>query len=275
MIFIIRSILLFVCAATVFVGTAHGQKNSLGLTPAMVDANVKRGKTYVQEFTVVNDTGTRLRFHCFVNDYWYGEKNERVITRPGTQPRSASNWVQFSPSEIIIEPRSSGVVKAIISVPESAAGGYYTIPFFEGEPVEKPTDTQKDGTAIAAVAVRLGGLLMLATEDKSEYNLSVAGAKVLPPTAASALEMQFDLNNSSTAHARVRGMFVILDAAGKIVGRGRVEEKRYLPGQRDFLNTTWAGELSSGKFTAIVTLTYDRAGSEPASLISEIPFDIR
>ena len=271
--FLIKLIFLFACAASVC-GGARAQ-NSLGLTPAMIDADVKPGKTYVQEFTIVNNTGTRLRFRCFVNDYWYGENNEKLITRPGTQPRSASNWVQLSPSEIVIEPHSSGVVKAVISVPESAAGGYYTIPFFEGEAADKPgEDAQKKGTAAASVAVRLGGLLMLATEGKSEYNVSVTDGKIQPPTASSALEMQLNLKNSGTAHARVRGMFVILDAWGKIAGRGRIEEKRFLPGQRDLLSTTWAGELRSGKFTAIVTLSYDRAGQESASLTSEIPFEI-
>jgi len=254
-------------------GTVRGQ-NSLGLTPAMIDADVKPGKSYVQEFTIVNNTGTRLRFRCFVNDYWYGENNERLVSRPGTQPRSASNWVQLSPSEIVIEPRSSGVVKAVISVPESAAGGYYTIPFFEGEAADKPSEAQKNGTAAASVVVRIGGLLMLATENKSEYNVSVSDGKIQPPTASSPLEMQLHLKNSGTAHARVRGMFVILDAAGKIAGRGRIEEKKFLPGQRDLLSTTWAGELGSGKFTAIVTLSYDRAGQESASLTSEIPFEI-
>lgn len=241
----------------------------------MIDADVKPGKSYVQEFTIVNNTGTRLRFRCFVNDYWFGENNERVVSRPGTQPRSASNWVQLSPSEIVIEPRTSGVVKAVISVPESAAGGYYTIPFFEGEAADKPgEEAQKKGTAAASVAVRLGGLLMLATEGKSEYNVSVTDGKIQPPTASSALEMRLNLKNSGTAHARVRGMFVILDQAGKIHGRGRIEEKRFLPGQRDLLSTTWAGELQPGKFTAIVTLSYDRAGQESASLTSEIAFEI-
>ena len=53
-------------------------KQSLGLTPALVDANVKRGLIYTQNFTVVNNTNTKLRFHCSVSDYWYDEHNGRL-----------------------------------------------------------------------------------------------------------------------------------------------------------------------------------------------------
>jgi hypothetical protein len=254
--------------------SAQQQKQSLGLTPAFVDANVKRGATYAQNFTIANQTTTRLRFRCSVADYWYDAQNERLIGRPGTLPRSASTWVQFTPAEVVIEPNSSAVIKAVISVPQEATGGYYTMPLFEGE----PTDIDEAGqqkTAAASFAVRLGGLLMLATEDSSEYNVEVMSGKITPPTATSELEMELDINNRGTAHARLHGMFAILDATGKLAGRGRIEEKRYLPGQHESLKAPWTGELAPGKYVALVTFTYDRAGSEPAALVYELPFEIK
>jgi hypothetical protein len=246
-------------------------KQSLGLTPALVDANVKRGLTYTQNFTVVNNTNTKLRFHCSVSDYWYDEHNVRLSGRPGTLPRSASLWVQFSPEDVIVEARTSATIRAIISVPKDAAGGYYTIPFFEGEPAEKPIGQK----AASNFGVRLGGLLMLATEGASEYNVEVKGSKVLPPTASSELELQLDIHNQGTAHVRLRGMFAILDSTGKLVGRGRNEEKTYLPGQHDIYRAPWGDTLAPGHYTAVVTLTYDRAGLEPATLVYELPFDLK
>lgn len=270
---------LCVCAALTF-GSAQAfaqqpqQKQSLGLTPAFVDANVKHGATYAQNFTIANQTTTRLRFRSSVSDYWYDEQNGRLLGRPGTLPRSASTWVQFTPAEIVIEPNSSAIVKAVISVPQGAAGGYYTVPLFEGEPVDVSTDETKQSTS-ATFAVRLGGLLMLAVEETSEYNVEVMSGKVSPPTASSELEMELDIRNRSNAHARLRGMFAILNANGKMVGRGRIEEKRYLPGQRDNLKAPWSGELPPGSYVAVITFTYDRAGLEPATLIYELPFEIK
>ncbi|MBV9211496.1 MAG: hypothetical protein JOZ52_12735 [Acidobacteria bacterium] len=252
------------------------QPQSLGLAPAFVDANVKRGTTYVQNFTIANQTTTRLRFRCSTADYWYDEQNGRLMGRPGTLPRSASTWMQFTPSEVVIEPNSSAVIKAVISVPQDAAGGYYTVPLFEGEPfVNEPKETESQHTSNASFAVRLGGLLMLAVEATSEYNVEVMGGKVTPPSASSELEMELDIRNRSNAHARLRGIFAILDAGGKMVGRGRIEEKRYLPGQRETLKAPWSGELAPGSYVAVITFTYDRAGLEPATLIYELPFEIK
>ena len=272
--FQLRLYVYVVCACVLLLSAgarANAQKQSLGLTPALVDANVKRGLTYTQNFTVINNTTTKLRFHCMVRDYWYDEQNNaRLIGRPGTLPRSASLWVQFAPEEVIVEPNSSSTIRAIISVPKDASGGYYTIPFFEGEPVEKP-----DVKAGANFAVRLGGLLMLATEGASEYAVEVKSGKIQPPTGSSELEIQLDIQNHGTSHVRLRGMFAILDASGKLVGRGRNEEKAYLPGQRDIYKAPWGDDLPPGHYTVVVTLTYDRAGLEPATLVYELPFDLK
>ena len=272
-----KSFIISVCALISLFGFAvqtQAQSESLGLTPAIVDANVKRGTTYNQTFTIANNTRTRLRFRCSLGDYWYGNNNERLMARAGTLPRSASPWVQFTPAEIIIEPNSSASVNAVITVPQAASGGYYTMPFFEGEPADLPTDKSKrDSKAVSTFAVRLGGLLMLATEEGSEYNVEIMSGSVIPPTQASELEMRLNVRNRGTAHARLRGMFAILDQAGKVAGRGRIEEKPYLPGQHKTLEAAWAGDLKPGRYTAIVTLTYDRAGMEPATLVYELPFE--
>lgn len=270
------------CAALLTFGISEAraqqqqqQQQSLGLAPAFVDANVKRGATYVQNFTIANQTTTRLRFRCSTADYWYDEQNGKLLGRPGTLPRSASTWMQFTPAEVIIEPNSSAIVKAVISIPQDAAGGYYTVPLFEGEPVDPATKVGETQHTSASFAVRLGGLLMLAVEATSEYNVEVMSGKVTPPTASSELEMELDIRNRSNAHARLRGIFAILDASGKMVGRGRIEEKRYLPGQRESLKAPWSGELAPGSYVAVITFTYDRAGMEPATLIYELPFEIK
>lgn len=257
-------------------GQSRAQGQSLSITPALVDAKVKRGATYTRTFTISNDTTTRLRLRCSVGDYWYGDHNERIDGDPGTLPRSASPWLQFSPTELIIEPNSSVTVNAVITVPLTAEGGYYTTPIFEAEAAEATGGTLVRGSTVtAAVMIRFRGLLLLTTEDTTEYNVEIMSGQIAPPTASSELEMQLDVRNRSTAHARIRGLFAILDTAGKLAGRGKIEEKRYMPGQRDVLKANWASALAPGHYLAIVTLSYDRAGMEPATLVYEIPFDVK
>lgn len=254
----------------------RAQQNSLGVSPASVEAKVKRGSTYTQTYTLFNNTSERLRFNCFVIDYWYDESNKRLTGRPGTLPRSASLWVQFSPSEIIVEPNSSATVKAIFTVPIGAAGGYYTMPVFEAMPVTYGSTVQQPVANIstASIGVRFRGLVMLATEDGNEYVVEVMGGKVKPPSDSTPLEVDLDVRNRGTVHARVRGVLAILDASGKLAGRGRIEGNKFLPGQRNKIKVAWAGELQPGRYTAVVTLSYDRVSSEAATLVYEVPFEV-
>lgn len=261
----------------------QAQQNSVAVTPMSIDVKVKRGTSYTQTFTLTNNTETRLRFRCSLGDVWYNEHNDRISGAPGTLPRSASQWVQFLPGEVIVEPRSSTAVKAIITVPQTAAGGYYSVPIFEALPVDRssvdrstPTSSlHQASTATASIAVRFRGLIMLTTLDAAEYNVEILEGRILPPSASAELVTELDLHNRSTAHVRVRGAFAILNSSGVLMGRGTIQQKRYLPGQRNVLRTEWAGELAPGQYTSVITLSYDRAGSEPATLVYELPFVVR
>jgi hypothetical protein len=264
--FVVASMAVLCCAGD------SVQAQSLGLTPAMIDATVKRGGSYINTFSLTNGTSTRLIVRCSVSDYWYDESNQRITARAGTLPHSASLWVQFTPSEFIIEPHSSGSINAIITVPQDATGGYYTVPIFETRAADAAH--QATGTAQAALTIRLEGLMLFTINDATEYNVEVMTGQISPPTASSPLEMNLDVRNRSTAHARVRGVFALLDASGKLAGRGKTAEKRYMPGQRDSLKTSWAGELAAGHYTALITLSYDRARMTPATLVYEVPFDV-
>ena len=251
---------------------AQAQQNTLGVAPASVEAKVKRGSTYTQTYTLFNNSPERLRLRCSVIDYWYDANNKRLTGRPGTLPRSASPWVQFSPSEVIVEAHTSASVQATITIPLTAAGGYYTMPVFEATPVK--SETASGNTATASIGIRFRGLVMLATEDANEYVVEVMGGKVQPPTVSTPLELDIDVRNRGTVHARLRGRFAILDAKGMLAGRGKIEDAKFLPGQRNMLKVPWAGELPIGRYTAVVTLSYDRVGMEPATLVYELPFEV-
>jgi hypothetical protein len=271
------TLFLCACAGLLLAGLfgARVQAQSLGLTPALIEAKVKRGATYTAAFILTNNTSTRLRFHASTGDYWYDENNARVTGLPGTLPRSASLWVQFSPAEFDVEANSSATVKAIITVPAAAQGSYYTSPIFEGEPTGEPAAPQNSGTITASVAIRFRGLLLLTTEDAADYNVEVVNGSAVPPTAAAPLELQLGVRNRGTAHARMRGIFAILNTSGSLAGRGRFDEKSFLPGQRGTLKAQWTGELAPGQYRAVVTLTYDRVGLDPATLLYELPFEVK
>ncbi len=250
---------------------------SLGISPASIDAKVKRASSYTQNFTLSNSTNQKLRITVSLEDMWYDEQNKRLVGRPGTLPRSASPWIQLIPGEVVVEPHSSVDIKAVITVPSNAAGSYYAVPVFNGLPVEKPTTQTSDKTtsAVAKIGIRFRGLIMLTTTEGSEYNFEIKTGKITPPTASSEMEMALDINNRGTAQARIRGSFAILNASGTLAGRGSLTEKNLLPSRIGTIKGNWAGELPAGNYTGIVTLSYDRIGLDADTLIYEIPFTVK
>lgn len=258
--------------------SAPAQKISVAISPASIDAKVTRGTTFSQKFTLVNDTGTRLRLKCSLADMWYDENNKRVAGLAGTSQRSASLWIQFSQQELIVQAHSSGSVNALITVPGTAAGSYYSVPVFEAMPADPVVakDMQAtESTASARIGLRFNGLIMLTTVEAAEYNIEIMGGNITPPTASSELVLDLDIRNRGNAHARVRGSFALLNSSGILAGRGSLAEMRYLPDQRKVLETGWAGDLAPGTYTTVITLTYDRVGREPATLLYELPLIVQ
>lgn len=270
-------LIITVVALLICTGSALAQTASVTITPASVDTKVKAGVSYTKNFTIVNNSNEPLRFRASSEDVWIDENNARKEGRPGTLPRSASLWIQFTPSEIVVEPHATAVLKALITVPQSATGSFYTVPVFDVTPASKPFVTNAALTSIASasIGVRFRTLVMLTTETGAEYNVEIMGANITAPTSASELELNLDLRNRGNAHAKVRGAFAILDAAGQLAGRGTIEEKRFLPTQQKPLKGTWAGELQPGSYTCLVTLSYNRIGMEPTSLVKEVSFKVK
>lgn len=262
---IFTGLLLYAGASDAFAG------QSVAIAPAFAEATVKRGATFSQKFTITNGTGTRLRFTTSVEDYWNDASNTRVTGRAGTLPHSAAAWVQFSSVEIKVEPGTSSIITVLISVPLTATGGNYAMCFFRGDPVDEVT---RDANSSANIAIRLGAPLLLSVEGASVYDVAVLATRVSAPTSNSEFEADLEVINRGDAHARLDGMFAILDASGRLAGRGRVEEKRYFPGQHDTSRIRWAGELAPGAYTIVVSLRYDRAGAQPGSLQVEVPFEV-
>jgi hypothetical protein len=254
-------------------GLVRAQQASVAVSPASIDAKVKGGMSYTQNFIITNNTGSALKFRLSVNDLWYDEQNKRVTGRPGTLPRSASLWIQFTPAEVVIKANGSAVVKAVITVPKGATGSFYSVPVFEGLPVEIPDKSANNSTA--SIGVRFLGLMQFTTEEGAEYNVEIMDGKISPPLASSMMELSLNLRNRGSAHAKVRGTFAILNAAGVLAGRGNIEEKKYMPGQRNLIKSKWAGDLKPGKYVCLVTLSYNRVSLEPASMSYEIPFEVK
>jgi hypothetical protein len=241
-------------ALVVLYGAGATAQVSVALVPAQIDKQFKPGQPFNMELQVMNDGNSSVSLKVYITDFWYNEKNEKTFTAAGQSPRSAANWIQFVPEQFVAAPHSTQRMKAIVTPPSDAKGGYYAVLFVESKP-ELSRAATKDAEAVYT-NMRLGSLVMLNAEKTEEYKIEVSDAKLTPPSKNQQLNLAFRINNQSNSHIFPLPRLAILDSKQKLVGKAEGQMKRFLPGQKDSMQVDWAGSLPAGEYTAVLTLVY-------------------
>jgi hypothetical protein len=242
------------CGLVLLVALAgHAHAQSLGLAPAQVVEKFKPGVPFEFDLSTVNTGDAPVDMNVEVTDFWYDEKNEKVFSSPGTSPRSAANWIQFVPDHFEVGPHGTRKMKAIVTPPADAKGGYYAVLFVQSKP--QLSFPKSDGKGVFT-SMRIGCLVLLRAESTEEYKIELSNVKVTPPAETHGLSVDFDLLNSSNTHVFPRARVAVLDANRKMVAKAEGDEKRFLPGQKNSMHVEWAGKLPAGNYTALLTVAY-------------------
>jgi hypothetical protein len=247
-------------------GMARAQ--ALGLAPAQVVEKFKPGVPLQIDLSTVNNGDQPAEMSVEITDFWYNEKNEKVFTTPGTSPRSAANWIQFVPEHFQVPAHGTQKMKAIITPPSDAKGGYYAVLFVDSKPVLSFTDS-KTGQGVNT-NMRLGCLVLLSAENTEQYKIELSNVKLTPPSSSQGLGLTFDLLNSGNTHVFPQARLAVLDSHRKLVAKAENDQKRFLPGQKDTLHVDWAGTLPAGDYTAVLTVAYGEDRIET----QQVPFNI-
>jgi hypothetical protein len=247
--------LLYLLAALIVFasGCLQMHAQSLGLAPAQVVEKFKPGVPFEFDLSTVNTGESAVDMNVEITDFWYDEKNEKVFSAPGTSPRSAANWIQFVPSHFEVGPHGTQKMKAIVTPPSDAKGGYYAVLFVQSKP--QLSFPKNDGKGVFT-NMRIGCLVLLRAETTEEYKIELSNVKVIPPTETHGLSVDFELLNASNTHVFPAARVAVLDANRKMVAKAEGDEKRFLPGQKNSMHVEWAGKLPAGNYTALLTVAY-------------------
>jgi hypothetical protein len=258
---------LFCGLACLVVPAGQARAQSLGLAPAQVVEKFKPGVPFEFDLSTVNSGDTPVDMHVEITDFWYDEKNEKVFPSPGTSPRSAANWIQFVPDHFAVGPHGTQKMKAIVTPPSDAKGGYYAVLFVQSKPqLSFPKD---DGKGVFT-SMRIGCLVLLRAENTEDYKVELSDVKVTPPTDTRGFSLDFSLLNASNTHVFPAARIAVLDAKRKLAAKAESVEKRFLPGQKDSMHVEWAGKLPAGNYTAVLTVAYGEDHIETR----QIPFSV-
>ena len=249
--------------------SAVASAQSIGLAPAQIVTDFKPGVPFEQELNIANSGGEAVELHVQITDLWYNDHNEKIFTAPGTSPRSAANWIQFVPEKFEVGPGKSQKLKAIITPPSDARGGYYAVLFVESKPVATNKRTE-DGKRVFT-NMRIGCLVLLAAKSTEAYNVSVDALKLIPPSANQGLQLTFVVDNQSNTHIFPQARLAILNPQHKLMGKAESEIKRFLPGQKDSMKVDWSGDLGAGDYTAVLSLVYGGTHVETRQIAFTVP----
>jgi methionine-rich copper-binding protein CopC len=160
-------------------------------------------------------------------------------------------------------------MKAIITPPADARGGYYAVLFVESKPVITNKQTE-DGKRVFT-NMRLGCLVLLTAKNSEAYNVSVNELKLLPPANNRPLTLNFLLDNESNTHVFPQARLAILNPDHKLVAKSESELKRFLPGQKDSMKVEWNGDLNPGEYTAVLSVVYGGTHVETRQIAFTVP----
>jgi len=259
----------FALFAFLTLATAAVSAQSIGLAPAQIVSEFRPGVALEQELSVANNGSEDVELHVQISDLWYNEKNEKVFSAPGTSPRSAANWIQFAPEKFTVAAGKSQKMRAIITPPVDARGGYYAVLFVESKPVITNKQTE-DGKRVFT-NMRLGCLVLLTAKDSEAYNISLNELKLVPPANNQALTLTFLFDNESNTHVFPQARLAILSPNHKLLAKSESEMKRFLPGQKDFMKVEWNGDLNPGDYTAVLSVIYGGTHAETRQIAFTVP----
>jgi hypothetical protein len=259
------SFLLLLLVAAMKVASAQ----SLALAPAQIVQDFKPGVPFEYALAVENKGTDTAELHVQVTDFWYNDKNEKLFGAPGTSPRSAANWIQFVPETFVVPAGGSQRMKAIVTPPVDARGGYYAVLFIESKPVATNKQTE-DGKRVFT-NMRIGCLVLLTAKSTETYNVSLDNLKLIPPSDNQGLKLTFSIDNESNTHIFPQARLAVLNPDHKLVAKAEGDAKRFLPGQKDSMKVEWNGELNAGDYTAVLSLVYGGTHVETRQIAFTVP----
>lgn len=242
---------------------------AVGLDKPSMKIVAKPGETKTEVIKVENNGDRESFIQAYKQDWLLNEEGKLEYRPAGALPHSCSDWINISPAQFTISPKGKQEVTVVLSVPEDATGGHYSIIFFEST---AGTGTKPDGTSVR-IAGRIATVVYQETEGRTNKAGEIAALKISEPDEDKPLRLTYEFENKGNAYIKARGFINILDKDGNLYGKA--EEKRgtgTLPGGKFQGDIEWLGTLPEGDYSALLTLDI---GEEVSPLLKEAEIKVK
>ncbi len=223
--------------------------------------NVRPGETVVGTLRVHNTSRSRmLRLRAYWQDFEYVPPYDgtKTFLPAGSTRTSCADWVGFAPETFDLEPGGVQEVRYTIRVPQDVRGGHYGVLFFEAG------GSGGAGELGMSIVARVGTLFFLETVGKHK-------TADLREIAASGKEVTAVFVNTGDVILLPRGLYYVMDAQGRVLGRGKIPRRYLPPGAETPVSIPL--ELDKDRPAGILTIVATFDLEEGVALVREI--DVR
>jgi hypothetical protein len=223
---------------------SHAQ--TLTLSPAVVTLRGEPGASTTQRMTLRNDTSLELTFELVAMDVVTRDGARRFVAA-GELPASIAATAVFSPAHVVVPAKSERDASVTVTLARGARHRAVVAMWKGLTPVN------------GATTINLGTLLTFSVGDRA--SITAGEIEITPQTANSNAAFALSCENDGDEPVVPKGVAVILDGAGAVVGKVDLEHRRLLPGERLALHGEYPGELATGSYRVIATLDLDQGRS--------------
>jgi hypothetical protein len=234
------------CACAVLLAPGAARAQSLTLRPAVVPLEGSFGQSLTQRLTLSNDSDLQMSFALEARDVVV-RNGKRTFVEAGQLDDSAAASALMTQRSVHIEPHRSASVDVTLTLPPAMRHRAVVVLFRGATPV---------AAGKQQALLSLGALFTFTLSTR--LSLSAGALQAEPPSASTSATLRSTLHNDGDEPLVPSGMAVILDAAGRLIGKAPFPSRRLLPGESADMVAEYAGELAPGRYRAVAT--FDAAG---------------
>lgn len=235
-------VLMAVLLAALALRPAHA--GSITLSPAVVPLAGQPGQSTAQTLSLHNDTDLELAFDLAAVDVVVVD-GHRVWQPAGATPGGVAASAVFRPAQLTVPAHGTASAEVRVTLPPGTRTRAM-VALLRG--------SSRVAVGGGAATLSLGTLLTFRLSDALDLAAEVA-VEPQSETANTVVDARFANDGSEPVLAH--GAAVILDDAGRVVGRLAFDDRRLLPGERGAVSAEYAGQLAPGRYRAVSTFEYE------------------
>lgn len=249
---LLLNVLLVVAALAAAFGGCCEASPSIRISPSRVEKQVRRFLFFedrsIGPIRVTNNGTVPLRIKVAVEDLYQTEDGSAVFITDGSYEYGAADFVTLQPTEFVVEPGMTQLVKGTVDTSSGRRGGGYCVVFFETQP-------EPGQDAGMATASRVGALLYIVFAGQVEVGGSIEQFQVCPD-AGERVRVRMLLHNSGNVHICPRGVLRLKTLDADLVCSGTIMPENILPSASRWLEggLDLYGELEPGEYLLETTV---------------------